>query len=102
MNQLTYGTLSPAKQEITRRMQEIGFGKICDLPVVKGEPLLKKASVTKRRKFAKRKMESHFGGDFQLKSEHIEFFESLDEICDGVIACLDIQNGLPCQIDIVD
>jgi hypothetical protein len=83
-------------------MQEIGFGKICDLPVEGGEPVLKRANVLKRRKLNKCKLAPVCSGDFILKSEHIEFFKTLDEICDGVIACLDIQNGLPSQIDIVE
>jgi hypothetical protein len=102
MKPTTFGTLSPAKQEITRRMQEIGFGKIRDLPVVQGEPQLKKASVIKRRKLTKPARRPNFGDDFELKSEHIQLFQTLAEIQNGVIACLEVQDGLPFHIDIVE
>lgn len=102
MKPTTFGTLSPAKQEITKRMQEIGFGKIRDLPIVQGEPQLKKASVIKRRKLARPRSKARFSDDFQLKSEHLDLFETLEEIQNGVIACLEVQDGLPFHIDIVE
>jgi hypothetical protein len=43
-----------------------------------------------------------FSEDFELKTEHLELFHTLSEIQNGVIACLEVQHGLPCHIDIVE
>jgi hypothetical protein len=102
MNPNTFGALSPAYKEITKRMQEIGFGTIRDLPIIQGEPQLKEACIIKRRKLARRVAKATFNEDFELKAEHIELFNTLSEIQNGVIACLEVQHGLPCHIDIVE
>ena len=102
MNPNTFGALSPAYQEITKRMQEIGFGTIRDLPVIQGEPQLKEACIIKRRKLTRRLVKATFSEDFELKTEHLELFHTLSEIQNGVIACLEVQHGLPCHIDIVE
>lgn len=83
-------------------MQDIWFGRICDLPVSQGEPVLRKANIVKRRKLTRPQATIRFSDEFQLKAEHIELFQMLEEIHNGIIACLDVQNGLPCQIDIVE
>lgn len=80
----------------------MGFGKICDLKVAGGEPILENVSALKRRKLAKPQLPIQFSDVFQLKTEHLEFFQTLDEIQNGVIALVDIRNGLPCEIDIVE
>jgi hypothetical protein len=102
MNSSTFGALSPANQEITKCMQEIGYGSIRDLPVIEGEPQLRMAQIIKRRKLNRSLVKMTFGEDFVLKSEHLELFRTLAEIHNGVIACLEVQNGLPSQIDIVE
>lgn len=102
MSSNTFGALSPAKQEIVRRMQLIGFGKICDLPVVEGEPVLESARVVRRQKLSRRPVPPAFSRDFELKTEHILFFEALEEMVDGNIACLEVQHGLPCHVDIIE
>ena len=44
----TFDALSPAQQRITKRMREMGFGKIRNLSIINGEPILKGATVTTR------------------------------------------------------
>lgn len=98
----TYGALSPAYQEIAKRMQEIGFGTIRDLPVVLGQPNLKAANVIKRRRLTRPKNTVTFGDDFELRTEHIELFETLAEIENGIVACIEVQYGLPFHVDTVE
>lgn len=102
MKRNTFGALSPAKQEIVRRMQLIGFGKICDLPVVEGEPVLEQARIVRRQKLSRRPEPPAYDRDFELKMEHVLFFETLQDMHDGEIACLEVQHGLPCLVDIIE
>jgi hypothetical protein len=43
-----------------------------------------------------------FKGDFELRTEHLELFRTINEIQNGIIACLEVQHGLPCHLEIDD
>ena len=98
----TFDALSPAQQRITKRMREMGFGKIRNLSIINGEPILKGATVTIRRKLTKPEAMFKFKGDFELSTEHFELFRTINEIQNGIIACLEVQHGLPCHLEIDD
>ncbi len=98
----TFGALSPAQKLITKRMREMGFGKIRNLSVVNGEPDLAGATVTTRRKLTSMEVATVINGDFDLRTEHFNLFSTCDEIQNGIISCLEIQHGLPCHLEIDD
>ena len=96
----TFGALSPAQQRIIRRMHEMGFGKIRNLPVIHGEPNLAEATFTTRRKLTSPNVACKMEDDIELKSPHFEFFRTCEVIQNGIIACLEIQHGVPCHLEI--
>lgn len=96
----TFGALSPAQQRIIKRMNEMGFGKIRNLSVINGEPSLKGAIVTTRRKLTKPESKPKYQGDFELSTEHCELFRTIHELQNGIIACLEVQHCLPCHLEI--
>ena len=98
----TFDTLSPAQQRITNRMREMGFGKIRNLSIINGEPILKGATITTRRKLTKPEAMFKFKSDSELSTEHFELFRTINEIQNGIIACLEVQHGLPCHLEIDD
>ncbi len=99
MTAKTFGALSPAQQRIINPMREMGFGKIRRLSIINGEPDLKGALVTTRKKLTKPESVSQITSDFELSAEHFELFRTIREIQNGIIACLEVQHGLPCHLE---
>ena len=90
--------LSPERQRLVEKMQRLNFGSIESLRVCNGEPAFDPPPRVIR--------EFKFGGqngprpeavkaDFALKAEVIDLFAQLEEVGDGVITRLKIQDGLP-------
>ncbi|WP_020473430.1 hypothetical protein [Zavarzinella formosa] len=90
--------LSPARRKLVELMREVNFGRIVDLRVERGQPVLDPAPG--------RITEHKFGGDngprpesnapnFQLKWQILELFQLLDQIGTGDIASLEVKHGLP-------
>jgi hypothetical protein len=97
--------LSPARQRLIRLLQNTNFGKIESLAFMGGEPVLEK-SVRRMREF---KFGSENGSrpedclaDFELKQQVLELLDFLDERRDGVIELLEVRNGLPFRMVIVE
>lgn len=100
MRNITLGSLSPARRELVERMCEIVFGRIYDLPVRGGEPLLDRARVIERRRLDRGAPPRRKRADFQLRQEHIELLEILDQVQDGTLSRTVISDGLPQQVDV--
>jgi hypothetical protein len=79
-------------------MQDINFGRIEDLAVCDGEPLLDpRPRVVREVKFGgengqRPEIES---ADFALKSQVLELFRHLDDLRNGSVETLVIKHGLP-------
>jgi len=97
-------SLSPARRQLLLRLQTINFGRIEDLRLQNGEPLLETATTVREIKF---------GGDnaprpeadltdFQLKAQIIELFSHFDRIRDGVVRLLEVKHGLPFKMNVED
>lgn len=86
-------------------MQRINFGRIENLTIRDGDPVLDPMPHLVR--------EVKFGGDngprperasdnFLLKTQVLELFQHLDQLASGVIAVLDIKHGLPFRMLLVE
>ena len=91
-------SLSPARRRLLEILQKINFGRIENLSIRDGEPVLDPLPSIHR--------EIKFGGesgprpelgtaDCCLKEQHVQLFDVFDQLQNGVIATLEVQNGLP-------
>ncbi len=79
-------------------MQKIGFGRIKYLVIVDGEPLLDPPPRTyqDRRLTGPNQRRREVGlDDFVLKEQVLILFDELHRIGNGVIARLEVRDGLP-------
>jgi len=95
--------LSVAWQQLVELMQWINHGRIFDLTVRDGQPVMDPPPRVVR--------EIKFGGDngprtegtksdFKLKAQVRDFFEHLEALGNGVIQCIEIQRGLPFRMTV--
>ncbi len=95
-------SLSPARRQLLLRLQTINFGRIENLRLQDGEPVLETATTVREIKF---------GGDnaprpeadltdFQLKAQIIDLFRHFDRIRDGVVRLLEVKHGLPFKMTV--
>lgn len=95
--------LSPGRKALVEVMQRTGHGHIEKLRIRAGEPVFHPLPVITRlvRFGAKpRAAPPETGTDFALKGHLMDFFKELDELGDGEIRHLDIQDGLPISMSI--
>ena len=100
---LAIGDLSPPQQKLLDIFREIGFGQILGLSVREGEPLLDSPLRFKRTVRLDMGIEEPVKGErqpFLLKTEAIRFFHALRVIDDGVVARIQVQEGLPKSMEI--
>jgi hypothetical protein len=79
-------------------MQQINFGRIEDLHIVNGEPLLApQPRILREIKFGRENgpRPEAAKADFELKAEVVEMFAHMKTLGNGVVARLEIQHGLP-------
>lgn len=96
-------SLTPSQQMLLAEMQRINFGRIHDMIVRDGQPVMDPPPRVVR--------EHKFGGDngprpeaakadFTLKAQVRDLFAQLEMLGDGVIACIEIQRGLPFRMTV--
>ena len=90
--------LSPVRRKLVEMMQLINFGRLEDLKVRDGEPVLEPGPrLVREVKFAAEsgpRSETNLP-DFILKEQHRDLFRVLDQLGTGTIAVLSIKHGLP-------
>lgn len=90
--------LSSSRARLIERMQRLNFGRIANIPIRNGDPVLDPLpKVTREVKFGgdnKPRPESELD-DFPLKQQVQELFEELDRTGDGMIEVLMVKHGLP-------
>ena len=102
-NDVTKVNLSPARARLVELMQEINFGRIKDLTIRNGDPVLTPLPRVVR--------EIKFGGDngprpeatkqdFALKMEVRDLFAQFEAMGDGVVASIEIKHGLPFRMTV--
>ena len=95
--------LSVARRQLVGLMHRINFGRIFDLEVRDGQPVMDPPPRVVR--------EIKFGGDngprpevakadFTLKAQVRDLFAQLEALGDGVIPCIEIQRGLPFRMTV--
>jgi len=98
-------SLPEPRRRIVELMQKVNFGRIENLVVRNGQPVLSPSPRIVR--------EVKFGGengprpeasieDFALKAQVVELFRYMDELHDGVIGVLEIKHGLPFRMAVED
>lgn len=92
-------SLSSERQELIVCMHEKQFGTIRKLPISGGEPVLKKAKITKRRNLTKQSTAKPVSRNFILKSAHHLLLEALDDVADGMLELITFRDGLPCELE---
>lgn len=98
MTPLTKSSLSPARRRLVELLQEINFGRLLNLEVRAGEPVLDPPPETVREyKFAGENGARPEAArpDVALKAQHLDLMRLLDEIRDGSVAELSCKHGLP-------
>lgn len=97
--------LSAPRAELLRRMQRINFGRIDNLRIDNGDPVLDPPPrVIREIKIGGENGPRPEAGarDFVLKAQVVELFEHLDRLKDGTIAVLEVKHGLPFRMLIAD
>jgi hypothetical protein len=90
--------LSPAQRRLVELIQSINYGRIENILVRGGEPVLDPPPrVVREIKFSGTNDPRPERGlaDFALKEQHRELFRVLDQLGDGVLAVLTVKAGLP-------
>lgn len=98
--------LSPARRRLVERMQRLRYGRIEQLVVRSGEPVIERG-VTRviRTVRCDGQNEPHPGAgqdDTILKSRIIALFRHLDAVGDGTVGVLHVGDGLPGTMEIED
>ena len=91
-------SLSPARRRLLEICQEINFGRLENLSIRDGEPVLDPLpSIVQQLKFGgENGPRPELGApDFQLTKQHGDLFDYFDQLQNGVIATLEVQYGLP-------
>lgn len=95
--------LSPARQKLIELMQETNFGRIENLLVQQGEPVLSPLPRVTRDVVFGKENSAHPArgkGDFALKEQHLQLFRFFDEERSLRIDSLVIQHGLPVRMSL--
>jgi len=96
-------SLTPSQQQLLAEMQRINFGRIFELTVRRGQPVMDPPPRVVR--------EIKFGADngprpevakadFTLKAQVRDLLAQLEALGDGVIPCIEIQRGLPFRMTV--
>ena len=91
-------SLTPSQQQLLTEMQRINFGRIFDLEVRDGQPVMDPPPrVIREIKFGADNgpRPEAAKADFTLKAQVRDLFAQLEALGDGVIPCIEIQRGLP-------
>ena len=95
--------LSPARARLVELMQGLNFGRIEDLAVHDGEPVLDPPPrLVREVKFCAEngpRPETN-KQDFALKSQVRELFDQMVAMGSGTIRCLEIKHGLPFKMTV--
>ena len=95
--------LSPSQQKLLTEMQRINYGRIFDLVVRDGQPVMEPSLRVNR--------EIKLGGDngprpevakadFTLKAQVRDLLAQLEAMGDGVVLSLEVQRGLPFRMTV--
>jgi hypothetical protein len=90
--------LSQARRRLLELFQQVNFGRVENLTVKDGEPLLAPTTrVAREIKFGgdNSPRQELSSGDFLLKSQVVELFKFFDAMQTGTIELIEVKHGLP-------
>jgi len=96
-------SLTPSQQKLLAEMQRINFGRIFDLEVRDGQPVMDPPPrVVREIKFSgdNGPRPEAAKADFTLKAQVRDLFAQLEAMGDGVIPCIEVQRGLPFRMTV--
>lgn len=102
---ITKSSLSLAQQQLIELMQRINFGRIENLRIHAGRPVLNpRPRIIRDIKFGGENGPRPETGnsDFSLKAPVLDMLAQLEALGDGVVLCLEIQRGLPFRMAVED
>ena len=105
MSDPSKSSLSSNRRRLLKLMQCINFGRIENLQVRGGDPVLDPLPRVIRRKKNGGINQPHAqagASDFALKREWVEFFRDLDAMGHGVILSIEVAHGLPIVYEFED
>ena len=103
LREYSKGALSLDRRRLIELIQEISFGRIEQLIVRGGEPVLEPPPrIVHTVKFGGQNgpREERTLDDFTLKRHIVELFDEFDHLCDGVINVLTVKHGLPFNMEV--
>ncbi|MDD5728836.1 MAG: hypothetical protein PHV59_09750 [Victivallales bacterium] len=95
--------LSVSQRKLLELMRQVGYGRINNLTVEKGDPVISpESSIERDLKLDAEDIRIKTADDFQLKKKAIKFFDQLMKIKNGFIRKVEIRGGLPIQIQTIE
>lgn len=97
--------LSAPRRNLLQLLQQINFGRLENLHISRGEPLMTcKLRIVREVKFGGDygPRPEHESEDFLLKVQIVELFAYLDVLQDGLIEVLEVKHGLPFRLLQID
>lgn len=94
-------SLSPARKKLVQQVHSLQFGRIENLRVLNGEPLLDPPPDFVREVKLGRESWPPVQprtSDYALKSAVEDLFRELDRIGTGVVDCIEVRHGLPVRV----
>jgi hypothetical protein len=96
--------LPPGRRWLVEAMRKMVYGTIEDIVLIDGEPMLDPLPKVLRSKRlgAKNSSVRECAGNYLLKQQVLEIFEEFDQIGSGIVARIDVRDGLPYKIALQD
>ena len=95
--------LSAPRRRLVELLQELNFGRVENLTVREGQPVLDPPPrIVREWKFGAEKgpRPERAIGEFALKLQVVELFAALDELGDGVVDLIEVKHGLPFKMEV--
>lgn len=92
-------TLTPARLAFLELAQRVQYGRVKNLMVLGGEPVLSPPPrIVREVKLGSPTEGPPRQDDFLLKTQVVELFEHFDRLQNGIIECVEVKGGLPFRI----
>jgi hypothetical protein len=94
--------LTESEQLLLNVLYDLDFGRVEDLHIREGEPIFEPMPrvVATRRLGGPAPVGGVLARDFELKRHHLDLFELIRRIREGIILVLHVHHGLPVAADI--
>lgn len=98
---MTFSQQSPAIQRLLNRMREVGWGKIENLQIRNGEPILGTPTHIRRDiSLDKDYVPSRYRPEEKLKPHVVKLLKEFRKTRDGTVPMIRIQDGLPFRLQV--